>query len=190
MNKSFYTVAVDACANVYKKNIELDMSTEYSYAIKTINGKRYQVIAVAGTDDLMDMFKNLNLLSRDGIKLSAYNAAKRIMKDVKLLCNMPVIVTGHSMGGIVAIALKRMYKFIKYCIAFAPARGLRYWSNRKMKNTVIFTDPDDAVSEWLAILSFGLPKCKKFEGEDDHILISASDHKIEKWRRFVSKMVD
>ena len=188
MNPEFYKMAVIACSEVYDKNIKLSLGTEYSHFLTKIGGKAFQVIAVAGTDDLIDMVKNINLLSRKGIKLSAYRAAKRIMKDVDLCPGIPIIATGHSLGGAVVIALKKMFKIIDYCIAFAPARCLRYWSKRKMENTTIFTDPDDIVSNLLAIVSFGLPICNRIKSRKNHWSWSIKDHKIGHWKEFIKKI--
>jgi len=125
---------------------------------------------------------------KKGIKLSAYRSAKRIMKDIKLYPDIPIIATGHSLGGAVVIALKKMFKIVDYCIAFAPARCLRYWSNRKMDNTTIFTDPDDMVSNLLAIISFGLPICSRIKSKRNHWLWSFKDHKMEHWKEFINKL--
>ena len=72
-------------------------------------------------------------------------------------------------------------------MAFAPARCLRYWSNRKMKNTFVFTDPDDPVS-FVGRLSFGLPKCVHYKADNNHFGFKVSDHDISNWIRFCQNM--
>ena len=182
MDQKLYNVAAKACLDAYDKNTGVGMGTEYSYSLKTVKGRKYQVIAIAGTNDCLDAIKDINLLSWKGIKLSAYNAANRIMEHVSLSKIYPVLVTGHSMGGAVAVAIKRLHN-VQYCVTFGQARCLRYCYDRKMSNTVIFTDPDDIVSK-LAYLSFGLPKCERIKAPDDHTLFSLSDHAMENWVNF------
>lgn len=186
MNKTLYKIAATACLKVYDQNIELSLGTEYFHSLVMRDGKTYQLISIAGTDELIDMVKNVNLLSWEGIKLSAYRSAKRIMSDITLYPSIPVIVTGHSLGGAVAIAVQKMFKF-DHCIAFAPARCLRYWTNRNMKNTTIFIDPDDIVPK-LGFISFCHPKCKIIKSKDNHKLISIDDHKMNHWVDFVDNM--
>ena len=182
-NYKLYFMAAKACTEVYEKNIRIGMGTEFDHFITNVNGQDVQVIVIAGTDDLIDMVKNINLLSWFGIKLSAYRAAKRIMEKVELKPDLPLIVTGHSLGGTVAIALKKKFK-ADYCIAFAPARCLRYWSKRKMNNTIIFIDPDDPVSNLLGIVNFGLPKCKTIKAPENHLTPSINDHFMKNWYKF------
>jgi len=67
MNKEMYKMAVIACSEVYDKNIKLSLGTEYSHFLTKIGGKEFQVIAVAGTDDLIDCVKNLNLCSKKAL---------------------------------------------------------------------------------------------------------------------------
>lgn len=190
MNKELYQVAAKACYDVYEKNTDLG-TTEFHYFLDIVNGKSVQVLAIAGSNELKDWFVNVNLFSWKGIKIGAYRSAKKIHKELKNILSvvdLPLIVCGHSKAGPTAIAFKRLFG-AEYCIAFAPARSLRYWANRKMDNTVIFTDPDDLVSK-VACISFGHPICKTIEAKSDHLLFSIDDHVMKHWIEFVNNMID
>ena len=187
LNSEFYKVAVKACADVYKNNTDLG-TTEFRHAIKTINGRRYQVLAIAGTNEWKDWLININLFSRKGIKYGAYKAAKDINEKLRRYKGLPLLVCGHSKAGATAIAFKRLFG-AEYCIAFAPARSIRPWAKKEMENTVLFIDPDDIVSK-LAFISFTHPICTVIKAREDHDFYSIGDHKMKHWIEFVSKMVD
>lgn len=183
-----YRIAAKFCLSVYNKNIDIGMGTQCRYHIVTIGDETWQVIAVAGTNDLLlDGIKNLNLFSWMGIKLSAYRAAWRIKKHVKIAYDLPLMITGHSLGGAAAIAYKKRFG-ADYCVAFAPANCLRRWRSIKMDNTTVFIDPDDPVTELLGKISFGLPKCETIKAKDDHEGYSLGDHPMSKWVAFVEEM--
>jgi len=191
LNKHIYKVAVDACNDVYIHNTDLG-TTEFHHFITTINGRRFQVLAIAGTNEALDWLKNFNLLSWQNIKLPAYRAAHqindKIKHQLKRFDHLPLLVCGHSKAGATAIAFKRLFG-ADYCVAFAPARSLRHWAKLKMSNTTIFIDPDDLVSK-LAFISFTHPKCRVFKAREDHLLFSISDHVMKHWVEFVNNMFD
>lgn len=196
MEKGLLRFCAVQCKKVYDKNIDLG-TTELNIGLicDEDNTIIFQVLSIAGTNEKKDWFKNLNLMSKKGIKKSSFDAARQIMASRKFNEKrsrfIPLIVTGHSKGGATAIAFHKLYndRMIgsSYCVAFAPARCLRYWFNRKMSNTFIFTDPDDPVS-FVGRISFGLPKCKHYKAANNHFGFKIDDHKIDHWIRFCNNL--
>ena len=184
MNKELYQIAVENCESVYKKNTDLG-TTEFNTSYASFGNSYIQILSIAGTNEPMDWVKNLNIWSKRGIKKSAYNSAHEINQHFEREIKYKLLVTGHSKAGATAIAYKKLFG-AEYCIAFAPARSLRYWSNRKMNNTTIFIDPDDPVSK-VGFISFGHPACKIITG-DDHVGLDLSDHSIGHWIEFVEQL--
>lgn len=194
MEKGLFKLCAIRCKEVYEKNIDLG-TTEFDLKTFFTSAGKFQILSIAGTNEFKDWGKNINLLSKKGIKKPALVAAQQIMsssffhkkRDVRI----PLIVTGHSKAGATAIAFHKLYnkRLIgsSWCVAFAPARCLRYWSNRKMNNTFIFTDPDDPVS-FVGRLSFGLPKCEHYKADNNHFGFKVSDHDIGNWIRFCQNM--
>ncbi len=178
---------------VYTNNIDLG-TTEFSLTVEDgIN-----CIDIAGTNEKSDWRKNLNMMSKEGVKKTSFQAAIEIAKYLRggtIDLSMPIIVRGHSKGGAAAIAyhktIKKHFPYLKShaCVAFAPARCLRYWVNRRMDNMVLFTDPDDYVSELLGRINFGLPKCEHhYEAPDNHWGFSVNDHPIDHWVHYTDKL--
>lgn len=191
---NIYKIAVEECAKSYEKYESVD-STQWNISFPVINGKVVQMLSIPGTNEFSDMGNNLDLRSENGIKYGAFMAAYVIFANIKVYKGLDFYVTGHSLGGATAIALmKELGKLlnIKHCIVFAPARCLRYFRwfknyTRKMPNTTMFYDPDDAVSCLLGFINFGLPICETIKAPKDHLLYSASDHVMNKWRKFVAE---
>ncbi len=180
--KNLYKIAARACQDVYHDNTDLG-TTEYKLEIMG----DIQVLAIAGTNELADWGKNFNLLSWKGIKYPAYKSAKEIHDQVKNKITKPLLVTGHSKAGPTAIAYKKLFTS-SWCVAFAPARSLRYWTDRKMANTTLFIDPDDPVSQ-VGFISFGHPECEIIKAKDDHLGFYVDDHFMNNWVGFVEGMV-
>jgi len=199
MNKEIYREAALCCQKVYENNIDLG-TTEFNMFRRVIKDKEYQILAIAGSNEPKDWLKNLNLTSISGIKKVAYKAAFEIIKNRIFIRErskspeLPFIVTGHSKAGATAIAFMQLFHNFhhtvkpNYCIAFAPARSLRYWTDRKMANTAIFTDPDDPVS-WVGRISFGHPECKEIKNENNYFGFKFGDHDISNWVRFTKNML-
>ena len=197
MNKELFRISAQACAKVYEKNRSYG-TTQFDHYIITVKGKKYQAIIIAGTNELADNVRNLNVFfSWKGIKIGSYNEAIEIKNKVDLirmkyafLDGLPTIVMGHSRGGASAISYFRQFcdDTKDYCVVFAPARCLRYWCNRKMKHTFMFIDPDDPVSEILGIINFGLPICETIKAPNNHFTYDPGDHPISKWVKFTKNM--
>lgn len=194
MKKELLTKCAIACKEVYESNIDLG-TTEFNLNLVYENGITHQILSIAGTNEKKDWLKNINLSSKKGIKRPAFDAAGEIMASKAFnknrIVDIPLIVTGHSKAGATAIAFHKLYhdRMIgsSYCVAFAPARCLRYWINRKMKNTFIFTDPDDPVS-FVGRISFGLPKAVHYKADNNYFGFKVDDHKIEHWIRYCQNM--
>lgn len=196
MDKAFYQMAAIESRKVYDKNIDLG-TTEFFVKKYSFLGEAINVISIAGTNEIKDWKDNANLMSKNGVKKSAYDAAIEIAiklrSDHLIDFSKRTVVTGHSKGGAEAIAYHKVVgKYFPayastWCVAFAPARSLRYWTNRKLKNTTIFTDPDDPVS-FIGRISFGHPVCEHIKAKDDHFGFKISDHDMDNWVRFTNNM--
>ncbi len=184
MDKELYKIAAQACSAVYAEHIDLG-TTEYRLSSAVYRGEEIRVLAFAGTNEIGDWGKNIDLRSRQGIKKGAIDSALETLfvhpVQTKLL------VCGHSRGGAAAIAYKRVCG-ADWCVAFCPSRCLRYWVDRRMDNTTIFTDPDDLVA-WLAMLSFGFPICKRVRLPNDAIGWRISDHFMTHIDQFLQEQV-
>ncbi len=185
MDPELYRIAADACQAVYKDNTDLG-TTEFKVSFTVLGDEFVQVLAIAGTNEPADWLHNFNLFSIKGIKKPAYDAAQEINATIKKVDGYKLLVCGHSKAGPTAIAYKRLFG-ADYCVAFAPARGLRYWADRRMENTTILIDPDDPVSK-AGFLSFGHPVCHIIQAPDDHFGLSVSDHFMKGWVEFVEKI--
>lgn len=157
-------LAALAANNVYADNTDLG-TVEFKLTMVSFRACRLQVLAFAGTNEVGDWVSNFSLWSSQGIKQSAFNAATTVHSVVSLEPGVPLIVTGHSKGGAEAIAYHKLFG-ATWCVAFCPARCLRYWCRKTMYDTTIFIDPDDPVPK-LACLSFRHPICNTVYLPDD-----------------------
>jgi hypothetical protein len=150
-------------------------------------GKLYpgiSYIAIAGTNDWLDWFWNLALLSRKGVKLGAYVAAQRI-KKYTLPLKRPLLVCGHSKAGPTAIYLGKLLN-ADYSIAFNPAPGFR--GHQKFDNSLVITDPDDIVHK-LGTINFNQPDCEVYKLPNDKKGIDLADHSINNVIEHFNKML-
>jgi len=187
MNNELYKIALDACKQVYKHNIDLG-TTEYMYSKAVWQDQPLQIIAIAGTNESLDWFKNLDIRSVSGIKRSGVVAAGEIIQDLnwkKLIDpDIPVLVTGHSKGTAAAVAYKKLYG-ADYCVLFNPVRCLRKARDNTMDNTVMFLDKEDLVSK-VAFISFRLPKCHTRKKPHDGLKWwEVRNHDLSAWEDFV-----
>lgn len=183
MNNRTYQIAAEACKDVYYRHVDLG-TTEFNVSWAS-NGKEFiQVLAIAGSNERKDWLINFNLCSWKGIKYGAYAAAHEIMQYFNRDFGCKLLVTGHSKAGATAIAFKRLFN-ADYCVAFAPARSLRYWTNREMENTTIFVDPDDPVHQ-VGFLSFGHPKCKRIDLPNNYEGLHVMDHHIDNFIGYIN----
>lgn len=185
MEKELYKIACKACENVYLVNTDIG-TTEFSTKLVSYKNMALQVLAIAGTNELADWIKNLDLRSSKGIKKAAVDAATEIHKVVKRVSKTPLLVTGHSKGGATAIAYKKLFG-ADYCVAFCPARSLRYGSDRVMDNTTIFVDKDDPVPK-MGLFNFCHPICERVYLPNDFIGLKVSDHLMPHINQFVEVM--
>jgi len=185
VERELHKIAAKACKDVYARHISLG-TTEYYSSIAEYDGKAVQVLAIAGTNELTDWGINFNLTSWKGIKYGAYKAAIKLNKVFDRNKELPLLVCGHSKSGPTAVAYKRLFEEEQpiYCVAFAPARGLRPWVNRKMSNIIIFVDPDDLVDK-VAFISFKQPDCEKIKLPNDHKGFYFKDHSMDNFEDFV-----
>jgi len=151
-------------------------STEWIDTIADVEykGEPLQILAIGGSDEMIDWFWNAALASWDGVKICSYLSARRIKKRFSRVKGVPLLVTGHSKSGPTALYWKEKYG-ADYCVAFCPARGFR--KDVKLDDTTIFIDPDDVVPK-LGALNFKHPKCEIVKLPDDPGL-RISDHSID-----------
>jgi len=171
--------AFEAASEVYSDNIDLG-TTEYLVKTIQMGGKPCQILAFCGTNETSDWKENIDLRSWGGIKYSAWKAVHKVREHVKIT---PDIVTGHSKGAAAAVAWAQLFPY-QSCVLFSPARALRPWIDREMRNTILFSDPDDVVPR-LAFLSFRHPKCTRVELKEDKFGYRISDHSLSSMREFI-----
>lgn len=136
--------AAEACKKAYRYNINIG-STEYNF----IYTPELQILAIPGTNELLDWFWNFMLYAKEGVKRCSHLSAQRIHEQIKqyIIPTIPLMVTGHSKAGPTAVWYKYKYG-ADYCVAFCPAPGFRRWKAKEMghqKNTLLVLDPDDFV---------------------------------------------
>lgn len=178
-----YKIAGQLCEEAYKNRVDLG-TTEYLARVVAYKGMAVQMLAIPGTDELADWFKNFNMFSINGIKIAAVKAADEIHTNFKPMKGIPLYVAGHSKGGATAIAYKKKYG-ADYCISFCPARSLRYWTDRKMENTTIFIDKNDPVPK-TGFLSFCHPICKRVYLPNNFVGLKLSDHFMDHINDFLT----
>lgn len=185
MDKELYRIAGLMCEEAYKNRVDLG-TTEFLTRLVSYHGFAAQMLVIPGTDEPLDWIENFKLTDINGIKSPAVKAADEIHAAFKRVKGVPLYVAGHSKGGATAIAYKRKYG-ADYCIAFEPARSLRYWIDRRMDNTTIFIDPNDPVPK-LGPLSFGHPICKTIMLPDDVMGLKVSEHMMDHINKFIEEM--
>ncbi len=183
--RALFKIACKAALEVYKDHIDLG-TTEYKFTTTKLGPDKIHVLAFAGSNEKKDWIKNFTLTSKKGIKKVAVEAAKEVHEQIKDKIKYPILVTGHSKAGPECIAYKKLFD-AKYCVAFSPARSLRYWSNRNMTKTWLFIDPDDPVSK-AGFISFGHPICITINGKNDPEFLKSSDHDMNIWTEFIKNM--
>jgi len=186
MNNHLFNYAAQACKKVYDDHVDLG-TTEYHVSYTTHGHEFVQVLTIAGSNEKADWLINFNLLSWKGIKIGAYKAAKQLHDHFQHIRNpdYKLMVTGHSKAGATAIAYAKLFP-VDYCIAFAPARSLRYWTDRKMKNTYLFIDPDDPVHQ-VGFINFGHPICEQCILPNNHNFLHVMDHHIDNFIAYLEK---
>ena len=168
---ALYRLAAREIKDVYDGQCFDEYSTEWNSSICDYNGRNIQVLAVGGSDELIDWLWNVTLLSWGGVKLCSYLSAKRILKGFTRLTGIPLLVAGHSKSGPTALYLADRLN-ADYCVAFAPARGFR--RAKVMHNATIVLTEQDPVPK-IGFLSFTHPNCKKYYVRSDGL----NGHKID-----------
>lgn len=189
MDKELYRLACEASSQVYIDHIDLG-TTEFKLTTVMYHDEYIQILAIAGTNEFLDWRENFSLWSKKGIKKAGVDAAVEVMMFPEFYTNrdsnLKLLVCGHSKAGPTVIAFKRLFN-ADWCVAFAPARSLRRWVDRRMKNTTIFIDPDDPVSK-ASFINFGHPICTTIFAEDDHRGLYIGDHYMYNWVEFVESL--
>lgn len=190
MKDEHFQAATDAGFEVYKKHKDLG-TTEYAVTYKEILGKKWQILAVAGTNELRDWWENFKILfAIKGIKRPGYLAAQEILANFVPDSDCELMIVVHSKSGPTGVALKQKFPDVA-CVMFSPARSVRYWSRIILKNTVIFVDPDDIVP-WMGLTLFTHPKVDlTIKGKKDKFILDIpgriGDHLMEYWKEFMEK---
>ena len=188
MNTELYKIALKYATEVYQDNIDLG-TTEFRITKTEYNGETINIIAIAGSNELLDWWKNFMLFSWKGFKLAAYQAAKQIFNS-KQYAKMPkrkLLITGHSKAGATVPAFLKIFGGT-WGIAFNPAPSMRRWTNRKINNLTLFIHKNDPVS-MAGIINFGHPICETFYAEKGKGY-DVSNHLISLWDRYIEIMGD
>lgn len=85
---------------------------------------RDNIVAIAGSDDPLDWWRNLYVHRVKGLHQGFYHAARALQSSFKYLPKNPVF-TGHSRGGAIAVILAQLYN--SQAITFgAPKSGSKH----------------------------------------------------------------
>jgi dienelactone hydrolase len=100
------------------------------------NDSNVIVISARGTKDLNDVKTDLNLVINNLVNTNAYKTVKRFVSEIvkKYSNNNIIYITGHSLGGQVAIQLARDFPVIKAGLTFNPAYETKDFLNRTASN--------------------------------------------------------
>lgn len=184
MSKTFYLTAIKLLKRAYAGECKSDKSTQWSSFLTIINNERWQVLAIPGTNGVVDWFWNLLLLQKDGVKYGAYVSANRIHKKFIQKPETKLMISCHSKSGPTGIYLQELLN-ADLCVAFCPARG--FIEEKENKKVVQFIDGDDIVPKvgWSRFRhrkskTVELPKDKKWWDITGRIKDHLLDH-IEKF---------
>jgi len=120
MDNNLILIAAKACVASYKQNIDLG-TTEYSLTTSTYRDNPIHILAMPGTNEMVDWLWNMHLWSTHGVKRCTYLAVEEVHKAlVGIKSNIPLLVTGHSKAGPDALWYKERYA-ADYCVSFCPA---------------------------------------------------------------------
>jgi len=142
MNKELYKISVDFLQKAYKIPSNSVGSTQWSVYKTEYNKEALQVLAIPGTNGIIDWFWNFLFLQKDGVKYGSYVSAQRILKTFIRTPGMPLLITCHSKSGPTGIYLQELL-CAEYCVAFCPSMG--FTDTKENHKTVIFIDDDDVV---------------------------------------------
>ena len=188
MDKELYKIAIILLKKAYNQPQNSINSTQWSVYKTVYNKSPLIVLAIPGTNDLLDWFLNLLLLQKDGIKLGSFISSKRIIKSFIKEPNVPLLIVCHSKSGPTGIYLQELLH-AKYCVAFEPARG--FIEEKENNNTVTFIDKDDCVPKvgWSRFKHrrtkiIYLPKDKKWY----NIIGKIKDHLLDHIEQFINRM--
>lgn len=161
LNKELYLIAAEEAAKVYQHadyQVGPRKTVEFSIVERELyDGTKINVLAIRGTDELRDWWKNFDMRSEGWWKKAVYDATECLMKQdvVRRTFNseMPLLICGHSKSGPTVLRLmwdaghtRRRSDLETFCVAFDPAKGLLNDRYVYLENTTIFRDPDSIVS--------------------------------------------
>ncbi len=184
MDKELYQIAWRALSENYKGEIDLG-TTEFTLVDRIWKNKKIKMLLIPGTNELKDWKKNFDLRSIKGIKKVGVDAWDEIVSNEHFDGTEPLIIVVHSKSGATGVAFARYAKKHELnwkVISFNPARSMRYWTDRKFNNMVVFRNAYDAVSELLGFISFCHPKCKTYINKNSR------EHKLYYWKEFIDDL--
>ncbi len=200
MKKELLRIAAKYAKEVY---VHADCNigtTEFSVIEHVMDdGTPINVLAIRGTDEFLDWWKNFDMRSKSGWKKYCVDSSKEIFRSSEftkvLISDVPLLICGHSKAGPTAMRIKeraeiqRPYRWDKtYCVAFEPARGLRNNVTLKLENTVILKDPDSVVTK-IGWSRFKHPEVDEvIELPNDKWYPSIKDHGMNNMDEFVKNM--
>lgn len=188
MNKSLYKLCIRYLKKIYAGDCKSHKSTQWNSFITLHNKKRVQILAIAGTNGLLDWFWNLCMLQKDGVKLGAYVSAERVLKDFKRITGTELYIICHSKSGPTGIRIQELLNE-GICIALCPARG--FIEEKENESVIMLIDEDDIVPKvgWSRFChrvckTIFLPKDKKWWNLWGRI----KDHSVDHIEKFVDRM--
>jgi len=185
MDRKLHLKAATAVKDVYAGNCHNIGSTEWASTIIEHQGERVQILAIGGSNELVDWFWNLFPGSWDGVKIYSYLSAHLIdsgtwgdfewlrkglgairkivvkgrheaIPQFSRVPGIPLLVAAHSKSGPTGVYFKHKFG-ADLCIAFCPARG--FSKPVSLSDTVMYIDPDDPVPK-LGKKRFDHPECQ------------------------------
>lgn len=176
------------CANeVYSESISLGGGLDVWPSIHRGPGGLYKVLAFAGSNDGWDWVRNLDIRSKQGLKRSSLVSAKKVFKtDLYMGLNIPLYVTGHSLGASRAIAYADLFDVAGGAF-FNPPPTIQKGRLSILDHCTLLRDPDDPVDQ-VGHTWFDHPVCPTITREDDHIGYRVSEHSMDRWIPFIKEI--
>jgi hypothetical protein len=207
MKHELLKIAAEEASNVYVHadfQVGPRKTVEFSIIERVLSdGSPLNVLAIRGTDELADWWKNFDMRSECGWKKAAYDAAIIICEKTHYIYReyAHLLITGHSKAGPTAMAYLDSILLIRkqfmgnytgesletYCVAFEPARGLRNNVDIKLENTVIIKDPDSIVTK-VGWSRFKHPETEVITLPDDKWFPSITQHGMKHLKQYIDNM--
>jgi pimeloyl-ACP methyl ester carboxylesterase len=117
LNRDLHLDCAKACLSVY----------EYWPDVSGIESNGMRILAISGTRDFADWLTNISFFANDdychrGFLARAYRLLPECLETLRGDRSIPIVLTGHSLGGAVAMLLAAKLKLLGYpvpaCVTF------------------------------------------------------------------------